>query len=161
MRSSRSDPTPGASASSTTGNGRSPGTSRRSVTRLAPVASSSSRSTSPSPDTRPIIGLGPRYARAVALDGLRKVVTIVEDVEREGGEPVEPPTRMVAAGAVVENPFAGRYVADLEPLIDRYCEPLGELLTAAGARAARRARPRASARARSSVSTATSSTARR
>ena len=64
----------------------------------------------------------------MALDGLRKVVTIVEDVEREGGRPVDPPTRMVAAGAVVENPFAGRYVADLEPLIDRYCEPLGELL---------------------------------
>ena len=66
----------------------------------------------------------------MALDGLRKVVTIVEDVEREGGEPVVPATRMVAAGAVVENPFAGRYVADLEPLIERFCEPLGELLTA-------------------------------
>ncbi len=66
----------------------------------------------------------------VAIDGLRKVVTVVEDVVREGGEEVEPPTRLVAAGAVVENPFAGRYVADLEPLIDRYCEPLGELLTA-------------------------------
>ena len=65
----------------------------------------------------------------VALDGLRKVVTIVEDVAREGGRPVAPPTRMVAAGAVVENPFAGRFVEDLEPLIDRYCEPLGELLT--------------------------------
>jgi hypothetical protein len=66
----------------------------------------------------------------VPLDGLRKVVTVVEDVVREGGEPVEPPTRLVAAGAVVQNPFAGRYVADLQPLIDRYCEPLGELLTA-------------------------------
>jgi hypothetical protein len=65
----------------------------------------------------------------VALGGLRKVVTVVEDVLREGGEPVEPPTRMVAAGAVVENPFAGRFVADLQPLIDRYCEPLGALLT--------------------------------
>lgn len=65
----------------------------------------------------------------MALDGLRKVVTIVEDVAREGGEPVEPSTRMVAAGAVVANPFAGRFVADLEPLIDRYCEPLGELLS--------------------------------
>ena len=64
----------------------------------------------------------------MAFDGLRKVVSIVEDVEREGGEPVVPATRMVAAGAVVANPFAGRYVDDLEPLIDRYCEPLGELL---------------------------------
>lgn len=65
----------------------------------------------------------------MALAGLRKVVTIVEDVEREGGRPVEPPTRMVAAGAVVENPYAGRFVDDLEPLIERYCESLGELLT--------------------------------
>ena len=30
---------------------------------------------------------------------------------REGGAPVEPPTRLVAAGAVVANPFAGRFVA--------------------------------------------------
>ena len=97
----------------------------------------------------------------MALDGLRKVVTIVEDVEREGGEPVVPPTRLVAAGAVVENPFAGRYVADLEPLIDRYCEPLGELLDRAGARRSWARRRKASARARSSASTATSSTARR
>ena len=65
----------------------------------------------------------------VALDGLRKVVTIVEDVEREGGRPVVPHTRMVAAGAVVENSFAGRFVDDLEPLIERYCEALGTLLT--------------------------------
>ena len=63
-------------------------------------------------------------------EGIRKVVTIVEDVRREGGKPVEPPTRMVAAGAVVANPFAGRFVDDLQPLVDRYCEPLGELLTA-------------------------------
>jgi hypothetical protein len=65
----------------------------------------------------------------VTLEGLRKVVTVVEDVVREGGEIVDPPTRMVAAGAVVANPFAGRFVADLQPLIDAYCEPLGDLLT--------------------------------
>ena len=29
------------------------------------------------------------------------------------------------SGAVIANPFAGRYVDDLEPLIDQYCEPLG------------------------------------
>ncbi|MGL6278120.1 MAG: amino acid synthesis family protein, partial [Gaiella sp.] len=59
---------------------------------------------------------------------LRKIVTVVEDVVREGGEVVEPPTRLVAAGAVIANPFAGRFVADLQPLIDAYCEPLGTLL---------------------------------
>ena len=62
------------------------------------------------------------------MDGLRKVVAVVEDVTSEGGRAVDPPTRMVAVGAVVENPFAGRYVEDLQPLVDRYCEPLGALL---------------------------------
>jgi hypothetical protein len=62
-------------------------------------------------------------------NGIRKVVTLVEDVHNEAGQPVDPPTRMVAAGAVIENPFAGQYVDDLEPLIDRYCELLGETLT--------------------------------
>lgn len=35
---------------------------------------------------------------------------------------------MVAVGAVVENPCAGRFVENLEPLVDRFCEPLGTLL---------------------------------
>jgi Amino acid synthesis len=63
------------------------------------------------------------------MDGLRKMVTIVEDVREEGGRPVEPPVRIAAAAAVVANPFAGRFVDDLEPLIETYCEPLGTLLT--------------------------------
>ena len=63
------------------------------------------------------------------MQGLRKVVTVVEDVHQEGGRAVDPPVRIAAAGAVVANPFAGRYVQDLEPLIDQYCEPLGSLLT--------------------------------
>jgi hypothetical protein len=62
------------------------------------------------------------------MEGLRKVVTVVEDVHAEGGRPVEPPLRISAAGAVIANPFAGRWVDDLEPLIDTYCEPLGKLL---------------------------------
>jgi hypothetical protein len=62
--------------------------------------------------------------------GIRKVVTVVEDVHSECGEPVAPPTRMAAVAAVVHNPCAGRYVADLQPLVDLYCERLGELLTA-------------------------------
>jgi hypothetical protein len=63
------------------------------------------------------------------MQGLRKVVTVVEDVHEEGGRAVDPPVRIAAAGAVIANPFAGRYVEDLEPLIDQYCEPLGTLLT--------------------------------
>jgi Amino acid synthesis len=64
------------------------------------------------------------------MQGLRKVVTVVEDVPQEGGRAVDPPVRIAAAGAVVANPLAGRYVDDLGPLIDEYCEPLGALLTA-------------------------------
>jgi hypothetical protein len=63
-------------------------------------------------------------------DGIRKVVTVVEDVYMEGGRAVEPPTRIAAAAAVIANPLAGEFVEDLESLIDTYCEPLGELLTA-------------------------------
>lgn len=66
----------------------------------------------------------------MADGGPAQGVTVVEDVHEEGGRAVEPPARMVAAGAVIANPFAGRYVEDLEPLIDRYCEPVGSLLTA-------------------------------
>jgi hypothetical protein len=61
---------------------------------------------------------------------IRKVVTVVEDVTAEGGKPVEPPTRTVAAGAVVANPLARRFVDDLSPLVDAYCEQLGALLAA-------------------------------
>jgi hypothetical protein len=63
------------------------------------------------------------------MQGLRKVVTVVEDIHEEGGRTVEPPVRIAAAGAVIANPFSGRYVEDLQPLIDTYCEPLGTLLT--------------------------------
>jgi hypothetical protein len=49
---------------------------------------------------------------------IRKVVVTVEETRQEGGRPVEPPLRRAAALAVIENPFAGRYVEDLAPLID-------------------------------------------
>ena len=63
------------------------------------------------------------------MEGLRKLVAVVEDVHAEGGRAVEPPVRIAAAGAVIANPFAGRFVDDLEPLIETYCEPLGTVLT--------------------------------
>lgn len=59
---------------------------------------------------------------------IRKLVTLFEEVRTEMDRPVEPPTRRAAAVAVIENPFAGRYVEDLTPLME-IGEELGDLLT--------------------------------
>lgn len=58
---------------------------------------------------------------------IRKLVTFVEETREEGGKAVDPPTRRAAAAAVIENPFAGRYVEDLAALID-IGEEMGRLL---------------------------------
>ncbi len=59
---------------------------------------------------------------------IRKIVTVVEETHLEMGKTISPPTRRAAAIAVIENPFAGRYVEDLSPLI-AIGEELGELLS--------------------------------
>lgn len=59
---------------------------------------------------------------------IRKVVAVSEDILVEGGLEVGTPLRLAGAAAVVENPYAGRYVADLGPLLDHYCATLGTLL---------------------------------
>jgi hypothetical protein len=58
---------------------------------------------------------------------IRKILTIVEETHTEMGTAVTPPTRRAAAAAVIENPFAGRYVEDLAELMD-IGEELGALL---------------------------------
>ncbi|HAO41392.1 MAG TPA: amino acid synthesis family protein [Afipia sp.] len=58
---------------------------------------------------------------------IRKIVMVVEETLMESGRNVSPPTRRAAAIAVIENPFAGRFVDDLSPLI-AIGEELGELL---------------------------------
>ena len=58
---------------------------------------------------------------------IRKFVSIVEETVREMDQPIDPPTRKAAAIAVIENPFAGKYVEDLTPLMDMGAE-LGSLL---------------------------------
>lgn len=60
---------------------------------------------------------------------IRRIVTVVDEIHREAGRPVDPPIRRVVAAAVVRNPFAGEYVEDLTPLIEESV-PLGERLTA-------------------------------
>lgn len=59
---------------------------------------------------------------------VRRIVTFVEDTCIEAGRTVSPPTRRAVAAAVIANPFAGRYVEDLTPLME-IGEELGELLT--------------------------------
>ena len=59
---------------------------------------------------------------------IRKIVTFVEETHSEMGRAVDPPTRRAAAAAVIENPFAGRYVENLDELI-AIGEELGGLLT--------------------------------
>ena len=58
---------------------------------------------------------------------IRKIVVLVEETHREMGRAIAPPTRKAAALAVIANPFAGRFVEDLEPLI-AIGEELGDLL---------------------------------
>ena len=58
---------------------------------------------------------------------IRKIVTVVEETESEMGKPIDPPTRKAVAEAVIANPFAGRYVDDLEELMVIGAE-LGDLL---------------------------------
>lgn len=58
---------------------------------------------------------------------IRKLVTIMETVEREAGQVVSPPAVRVCCAAVIANPFAGRYVEDLSELIEIGAE-MGSLL---------------------------------
>lgn len=59
---------------------------------------------------------------------IRKLVTVVDETLTEMGREVSPPVRRAAAIAVIENPFAGRYVEDLAPLIEMG-ETLGKILS--------------------------------
>jgi len=58
---------------------------------------------------------------------IRKIITFVEETRSEMDKPVNPPTRRAAAAAVIDNPFAGKYVEDLTELME-IGEELGSLL---------------------------------
>ncbi|KPI18977.1 protein of unknown function DUF1185 [Actinobacteria bacterium OK074] len=63
--------------------------------------------------------------------GVRKVVTVVDEVLLELGRPVATPVRRVAAAAVIRNPWAGRgFVANLQPEVADVAPELAHLLTA-------------------------------
>jgi hypothetical protein len=58
---------------------------------------------------------------------IRKIAVFVEEVRREMDRPVTPATRKASAVAVIRNPFSGRYVEDLQDLMEIGAE-LGGLL---------------------------------
>jgi hypothetical protein len=59
---------------------------------------------------------------------IRKILTVTDEIHREMGHNISPPTRRAVALAVIENPFAGRYQEDLSDLT-AIGEELGALLT--------------------------------
>ncbi|MFN3937063.1 MAG: amino acid synthesis family protein [Gemmobacter sp.] len=58
---------------------------------------------------------------------IRKIAVFLEETHREAGQGIDPPTRKACVVAVIENPFAGRFESDLEPLMAAG-EELGGLL---------------------------------
>lgn len=59
---------------------------------------------------------------------IRKIVDLVEETLLEADRAVARPVKIAAAMAVIKNPYAGRYVQDLSPMIDSFAPKLGELL---------------------------------
>ena len=55
---------------------------------------------------------------------IRRIVTHVEDIHHEFGPPAAVPLRRGAIAAVLTNPFAGRFVADILPMMDAL-QPVG------------------------------------
>jgi hypothetical protein len=58
---------------------------------------------------------------------IRKLVVVVDEVHKEMGRTVSPPTRRALAMAVIANPYAGRYSESLDELVN-IGEELGGLL---------------------------------
>lgn len=58
---------------------------------------------------------------------IRKIVVQVDETHVEGGQAITPPTRRALAMAVIDNPYAGHYSANLDDLIE-IGEELGGLL---------------------------------
>ncbi len=58
---------------------------------------------------------------------IRKIAVFLDETHIEMGQPIAPATRRAAAVAVIEDPFAGRYEADLTPLMEIGAE-MGDLL---------------------------------
>ena len=58
---------------------------------------------------------------------IRRIVIQIEEIHNEIGKTVDPPARKATVAAIIKNPYAGRYVENLEPLYDLGAE-IGGLL---------------------------------
>jgi hypothetical protein len=75
------------------------------------------------------------------------VLSFIDEIHAEAGRPAEPPLRKVAVAAIVHNPFAGAYQADLGPLVAASAD-VGRETRASRSRCSGRMRLRATARRR-------------
>jgi Amino acid synthesis len=55
---------------------------------------------------------------------IRKIVTHIEDTFHDGGPVLSAPARKGYAAMIIENPYAGKYVEDIIPMMDAM-KPLG------------------------------------
>lgn len=62
--------------------------------------------------------------------GIRRTLMHVQTTHEEGGRPLETPTKLFAALAIIRNPWFGRgFVEDLSPEVREVCPVVGKLLT--------------------------------
>ena len=64
---------------------------------------------------------------------IKRVLTFLDEVRSADGRDVVPPLRKAAAVAIIDNPFAGRFVEDLSPLT-RASEAIGREICAIAVR---------------------------
>lgn len=71
---------------------------------------------------------------AEKIPEIRKIVTTIDEIREEGFSPMEAPIHKVSVAAVIKNPYAGKYVEDLQELSD-IGEYLGGYLTSIAVKA--------------------------
>lgn len=71
---------------------------------------------------------------------IKRILTFLDETREAGGRPTEPVLRKCAAAAIVQNPFAGRYVEDLS-LLTKESEAIGRELCAIAVELLRPFRP--------------------
>ena len=71
---------------------------------------------------RPAINVNYPRGQGSGPLNIKRVLTFTDEVRTEAGQQVAPPLRKVAAVAVIDNPFAGRFQRDLSSLTDASAE---------------------------------------